>query len=763
LKYNQKEVDELKAERLAKIQYPLALMANSNNPYAFSAPHQDQSSLNQNYLQQPMQNSEDITDPTTAMNMSLALMAKAFKLNYSTPTNNNQGISSNPRNRQIAQPGQNAWNPAGYNDVIWNQGNGNQNGLIGVQGNENQNQIRNGNLVVACTEGNAAGQNANQIRCYNCRGVGHYARNCTVMPRRRDDIIISDSEHSLVTYTSVPSLVEDYSDIGSPEVNRPLSSDYVPGPEEPEQAPLSLDYVTGLEEPEQAPLSPDYRAGTTITGLRTGPEKPEQAPPLPVYLPYLSKPVYPEYMPPEDDVFPVEEQPLPIAATPTAESPGYILEFDPNGDLEEDEEEDPEEDPADYPVDSTVVALLTVDHVPSEEVTEPLPQIQSPPLPIPSPPPDSPTHIKISESCLPLQKRLRFASPTPSQEVGESSTADAARQNEPTIARDYPYSLVKEELYGFVDRLDVALGRPMSKELGYGITDTWDELVGASEEIAPSTLQGVNQRVTDLSTIVEQETTIMMAREAWGSSMDASDNAHSDVMSLGTTLVAQQVLILDLQAADRRRQGAIKELLAADNKRQAMINQGVTTALAARDANWNGDDSHTSGTAKTMQDAIEFATELMNKKINTWAKRQADNKRKSDDTTKNNHQQPNKRQNTGRAYAAGNGDKRAYKGPRPWCTKCNYHHDGPCAPKCHKCNQFGHLSRDYRNPPIVNTRANQRGNVCFECGAQGHFKRECPKLKNNNNQGNQVGNAKTQAKVYAVGKARANPDNNVVT
>nr|GEX96816.1 hypothetical protein [Tanacetum cinerariifolium] len=63
LKYNQKEVDELKAERLAKTQDPLALMSNSNNPYAFLAPHQDQSSFNQNYLQQPMPNSEDITDP----------------------------------------------------------------------------------------------------------------------------------------------------------------------------------------------------------------------------------------------------------------------------------------------------------------------------------------------------------------------------------------------------------------------------------------------------------------------------------------------------------------------------------------------------------------------------------------------------------------------------------------------------------------------------------------------------------------------------
>ncbi|GJZ35976.1 hypothetical protein Tco_0581793 [Tanacetum coccineum] len=145
-------------------------------------------------MQQPMLNPEDISDPTTAMNMTLVLMAKAFKLNYSTPTNNNQRISSNPHNRQISQPGmnlgqdrqmqmiggnygnqfreyarQNVRNQNGYN-AIQNVGNqvvqnavqnpgvqnvGNQNGLIVVPGiaNQNANQNGNGNVVAARAEG----------------------------------------------------------------------------------------------------------------------------------------------------------------------------------------------------------------------------------------------------------------------------------------------------------------------------------------------------------------------------------------------------------------------------------------------------------------------------------------------------------------------------------------------------------------------------------------------------------------------------------
>ncbi|GJV82390.1 hypothetical protein Tco_1522288 [Tanacetum coccineum] len=103
---------------------------------------------------------------------------------------------------------------------------------------------------------------------------------------------MSDSEHSTITY-----LTElEYSDMGSPGVDGPPSPDYIPGPE----APPSPDYVPGPE-----------------------------APPSPIYIPYVPEPEYPEFMPPEDHVFPAEEQPLPAVVSPTADSPGYIPESDP--------------------------------------------------------------------------------------------------------------------------------------------------------------------------------------------------------------------------------------------------------------------------------------------------------------------------------------------------------------------------------------------------------------------------------------------------
>ncbi|GKC48125.1 hypothetical protein Tco_1065847, partial [Tanacetum coccineum] len=88
---------------------------------------------------------------------------------------------------------------------------------------------------------------------------------------------------------------------------------------------------------------------------------------------------------------------------------------------------------------------------------------------------------------------------------------------------------------------------------------------------------------------------------------------------------------------------------------------------------------------KTMQEATEMAIKVIDKRIRTFADRQTESKRKFEDTsrnTQNQQQQQNKRQNIGRAYAAGTIKKKPYGGSKPLCSKCNYYHDGPCAPKC---------------------------------------------------------------------------------
>ncbi|GKE50958.1 hypothetical protein Tco_1486114 [Tanacetum coccineum] len=348
---------------------------------------------------------------------------------------------------------------------------------------------------------------------------------------------MSDFEDSTVTYTEVSSPFMDLSDIRSPRVDGPLVM-----LEDPYayvvaafQAPPSLDYVPG-------------------------PEEPEQAPPSPVYVPYVPELVYPKFMPPEDEVFPAEEQPLPAATSPTADSPGYVPESDLEEDPEEDDDEDLEEDPADYPAyggddgddedessdddedddvdiqgdeeeeehpapaNSIVVALSVVDHTPSAEETElfeidesaatppphpayrvtamisirdepptpfwsdtevarllviptpppsplspwssPLPHIPSPPLPpILSPLPVS-SHSQYQTTTTFSTSTITCIALGPRYEVGESSSSPTAR----------PPGGFRVD-YGFVATIYREIMQDLERDVGYGITDTWDEML----------------------------------------------------------------------------------------------------------------------------------------------------------------------------------------------------------------------------------------------------------------------------------------------
>nr|GEZ73992.1 putative reverse transcriptase domain-containing protein [Tanacetum cinerariifolium] len=209
--------------------------------------------------------------------------------------------------------------------------------------------------------------------------------------------------------------------------------------------------------------------GTTFTRLHTGPE-------------------YPKYLPPADDVLPTEEQLLPAAISPTAESPGYITESEPKMEPEEEDGDDEksEEDSIDYPTSGGVNDAdddgddLSEDDANDEEeeeeessdseeeeeehlalAVERLLAIPTPPLslvlptsyqlppflmplpiftplhnssfPLPSSLPSTSSSESIPEADILLQKRARFTTPTGGDKVGESSVVAAARQIRPAL------------------------------------------------------------------------------------------------------------------------------------------------------------------------------------------------------------------------------------------------------------------------------------------------------------------------------------------
>nr|GFB18959.1 hypothetical protein [Tanacetum cinerariifolium] len=343
--------------------------------------------------------------------------------------------------------------------------------------------------------------------------------------------VMSDAS-SAVTYTSVYTYFEPwrYYEEDSTKTGplRVIVYGYDGLPIQP-VAPPSPDYVPGPEHPP----SPDYVPG------------PEH-PPSPIKIPYVPKPKYPEYLGPSDYEAPLEDQPLPADASPIAASPDYVADFDPEEDPEddqaeyladggdgddvpsdddddddtddEDSEEEPFEDKEDdeekeehlAPTDSYDVPIIdptrlrkackTVRPEPpmsasmeaciAKHAALPSPPLLVPSLPLPLP---SPLTTSLTNTGAPLgyraaETRMRALLPSTSCRI-DILEDDMPPRKMACVTTPAPRFKIEK-----------------SSAAGYEIIDTWDEIVDTLMEIALTTLEGVNERVTELDTTVRQRT-----------------------------------------------------------------------------------------------------------------------------------------------------------------------------------------------------------------------------------------------------------------
>ncbi|GKA07640.1 hypothetical protein Tco_0686864 [Tanacetum coccineum] len=269
-------------------------------------------------------------------------------------------------------------------------------------------------------------------------------------------------------------------------------------------APPSPDYITGLEEHKTPPVPQDEDEREPMF---IQPHDPD----------YVPEHMYPEYIPLEDKhVFPAEEQPLPPIVSPTAESPGYVTESDPEEDPEkyeddedededeenkDEEDEDEEEEEEDHlaPPNSAVV-------VPAVELVSP-PKVTEPVTPSPS------TDITTTGARIIIRLQASISLPPETPRIASTQAlVDAvtvALPSPPLPLSLYIPPLVdrRDDIpeyevglvllarptmrarvdYGFVSTLDVEERRRGIREVGYGVRNTWGDPVEVVPEIAPMT------------------------------------------------------------------------------------------------------------------------------------------------------------------------------------------------------------------------------------------------------------------------------------
>nr|GEZ33892.1 putative reverse transcriptase domain-containing protein [Tanacetum cinerariifolium] len=347
-----------------------------------------------------------------------------------------------------------------------------------------------------------------------------------------------------------------------------------------------------------------------------------------------------------------------------------------------------------------------------------LPSGTPPLLPIPLHVPSTSHRAEILEADMPPQKRLLLTAPRPGCEVKESSVAAAAaRQTGPTMSRSKDRAAVRAEIKVLRrERLAYEQESIQIRE-ALAISEAYNKTL---EKMAPKRTTRLTQVPPVTPAPTATTTTITEAQlQALINQGVAAAMAEAEASRVRNGY--------DSNGSRPRLAQAVRELIQWFEKMESIFNvsnctatcqvkyavytlQGVAltwwnshvktvTLELAQALPWKTlkkmmidkvekyigglpdtiHDSVKAARPKTMQEAIEFATKLMDKRIRDVV----ENKQKFKGTSGNNQNQPqqNKRQNTGRAYAAGNSDKNIYTGSKPLCSKCDYHHEGPCPPR----------------------------------------------------------------------------------
>nr|GFC17262.1 hypothetical protein [Tanacetum cinerariifolium] len=200
------------------------------------------------------------------------------------------------------------------------------------------------------------------------------------------------------------------------------------------------------------------------------------------------------------DVSPGEDAPppLPAAALPTTDSPGYIPESDPDEDPENDDDEDPEEDPADYPTDHDDDNEEEEEEPSGDDADEEQDEDDDDEEEEEPSGDDADEEDEEQDEDDDDEEEKHSASADsipPPPALRESSAAAVAR---PIEGRRIDY--------GFIGSVEAEIRRRIGEDIGYGIRDAWIDPRDIAEEEALTTLEGFNTRVTELSTVQEQDT-----------------------------------------------------------------------------------------------------------------------------------------------------------------------------------------------------------------------------------------------------------------